>query len=121
MCSKAERISPIEESEKEGPGPEYKVVDVSKFKKRSVSIKFNSEKTGRTTLDVNDQGGEMYDVMPGYQKTIERVKVQSFSKEAKKSYVERIASKNKTPGIGHYKADKGFHLLSPSPTARRRL
>ena len=70
MNRKAERISPLEESFSEGPGPEYKVVDVNRFKKRSASIKFNSEKTGRTKVEKDEGGGELYDVMPGYQKTI---------------------------------------------------
>ena len=59
--------------------------------------------------------------MPGYTKTISRVKAAVMSKEPKKSFVERLTAKNKTPGIGHYKTDKAYNILSSSPTSRRRI
>ena len=59
--------------------------------------------------------------MPELKHVKERVKQGAFSKEPKKSFAERLSARNKVPGIGTYKTDKAYTLLSPSPTARRRV
>ena len=83
-------------------------------------MKFGKGSTKRIELEKQDSG-ELYDVMPGYTKTIKRVKAAAFSKGAKQSFVERLTLKNKTPGVASYKIDRGYHLLSPSPTSRKRI
>ena len=45
-------------------------------------MKFGKNSTKRIELDKQDSG-ELYDVMPGYQRTIKRVKAAAFSKGAK--------------------------------------
>lgn len=99
---KEKRISPLEASWTETPGPDYKTVDHEKTGKKSTSFKFGSEKTERTTLKKSAEG-EMYDAMPGFKKLVEKPKQGTFSKGAKKTYVEQQAKlKLKVPGIGTY-------------------
>ena len=105
------------------PGPQYKVVETGAFKKRSMSIKFESGKTGR--LDPIKRTAEnqtdFYNVGDASKATMMKSPINSFSKSPKKSFAEQAASRNKMPGVGSYKVtERSFKMLSPSPNARRR-
>ena len=62
--SKGERVSLVAESiaiAGNTPGPDYKVIPVGNFKKRSMSIKIDVAKTGRTEKITKGHGTDFFE------------------------------------------------------------
>lgn len=102
------------------PGPDYRVVDTGVFKRRSLSIRFSQIKSPRLEPLKRQSSQDYFDTVEAAKKTQKQAPLAEFSKAKKMSFVEHAATKNKVPGVGAYKTDRAYTLLSPSPLARKR-
>ena len=103
------------------PGPIYKISDYTK--KRSLSIKFDSIKSGRLDPIKRDEAMDFYETNNASknQSKVRNSPTYSLSKSPKASFAEQAAKRHKTPGVGAYKvSDRAYKMLSPSPGGRRR-
>lgn len=103
------------------PGPDYKTVDSSIYKKRSMSIKFDVTKSPRLDAIKRTESTDFYEVEKAVAFSTKKAPTNAFSKSPKKSFAEISATKNKNPGVGNYKiSDRAYKMLSPSPGGRKR-
>jgi len=106
----------------ETPGPDYKVIETSVFKRRNMSVKFQSMKTDRLTPIKKLDSQDFYETEKALKYALANSAIIGFSKSPKKSFAEECAKRSlKNPGVGTYKiSDRAYKMLSTSPTARRR-
>lgn len=104
------------------PGPEYKIPHMNVFKKRTMSVKFESKPTNRLDPIKRSESTDFFETSLAMKHTIAKAPVVGFLKGQKKSFAEEVAKKNmKIPGVGAYKiSDRAYKMLSPSPTGRKR-
>ena len=119
--SNAERITVIQEHAGQAaaiPGPDYEP-KLDRIKKRSMSIKIDQAKTGRTDQIKKTNATDFFNTRDAHQKSTFKAPQTVFGKSKKLSYVEQM-SRNKNPGAGDYKTERAYSLISPSNMMRKR-
>ena len=101
------------------PGPDYKTTTIDRIKKRSLSIKIDQAKTGRTDAIKKSNSPDFYNTRDAHAKSAHKAPQAVFGKGKRLSVVDQMA-KNKTPGVGDYKTERAYNLISPSNLMRKR-
>lgn len=120
--SKAEKITVMAEAGYSDTPGHYNLPSQDVFKKRSMSIRFDSTKTKRLEPIKKTDSTDFFEISNAAKLTVAKAPAIGFLKGPKKSFAEEMAKVQiKNPGVGTYKiSDRAYKMLSPSPNGRKR-